>query len=736
MSMKIQANVAHYLNGRTRGPGLEAVEGLGLRPALMAHYRDLSELRYDYPLLLVDSTDRDPWAISLSALFDSLTAPEDGGEVGSRRHTALRLEREIRRAALADGGGRLATLLAEAVARLSDGADETVRGDLEALQSAVQLDGPLVDCDGDLPGRLVRQSWQRVEARKAHLTWRAIERLTQKLSDILRADEANSAAGQEEDRLESSFGDSFTSDFDFGAMSKLLTTARPASTLPDARRERIRRLLHVLQAQRFFATPEAHDGTGGQDMEPYSFVFTSSDEAVQAYRARLPELSELAKAMMMADLEVDGAYRAEVHDRLFEQGIDDPATDASGLTRFPSYLVVLPAGRLPASESGPLLQALAAGLPIKVLLQTDDISGPPQWGNGDEPDGPDGLDVRHVTGAAMSLSSVYVLQTTSSHMYRARDQVRRAMGFSGPALLGVFSGAGGVMGDLPPYLVAAAAMESRVFPTFVYDPTAGPDWASRCDVGGNPQAELDWPVHEIAYEDDSLQRHAQPVAFTAADFLACDTRNADYLARVPADKWNGGLAPVADVVAEEAHGMPEQVPYLLMVDPSGGVHRVLAGRHLAESARECRARWHVVRELGGVRNSFAERQVAEARAQWEAERALEVEALPPQTVTPTVVAEEAADGEAAEAVAAPSPDEPRIDTTRCSSCNECILINDRMFQYDGNKQAFIADLSAGTYAEMVLAAERCQVAVIHPGKPINPDEPGLEDLLKRAEQFL
>jgi hypothetical protein len=37
---------------------------------------------------------------------------------------------------------------------------------------------------------------------------------------------------------------------------------------------------------------------------------------------------------------------------------------------------------------------------------------------------------------------------------------------------------------------------------------------------------------------------------------------------------------------------------------------------------------------------------------------------------------------------------------------------------------------------MVLAAERCQVAVIHPGKPINPDEPGLEDLLKRAEQFL
>ncbi len=36
---------------------------------------------------------------------------------------------------------------------------------------------------------------------------------------------------------------------------------------------------------------------------------------------------------------------------------------------------------------------------------------------------------------------------------------------------------------------------------------------------------------------------------------------------------------------------------------------------------------------------------------------------------------------------------------------------------------------------MVLAAERCQVAVIHPGKPRNPDEPDLEALVARAAQF-
>ena len=36
---------------------------------------------------------------------------------------------------------------------------------------------------------------------------------------------------------------------------------------------------------------------------------------------------------------------------------------------------------------------------------------------------------------------------------------------------------------------------------------------------------------------------------------------------------------------------------------------------------------------------------------------------------------------------------------------------------------------------MVEAAEACQVSIIHPGKPWNPNEPGLEELLQRAEAF-
>ena len=58
-----------------------------------------------------------------------------------------------------------------------------------------------------------------------------------------------------------------------------------------------------------------------------------------------------------------------------------------------------------------------------------------------------------------------------------------------------------------------------------------------------------------------------------------------------------------------------------------------------------------------------------------------------------------------------------------------------MFAYDENKQAYIGDLKAGTYRQMVEAAESCQVSIIHPGAPWNPAEPGLEELVARAQTF-
>ena len=79
--------------------------------------------------------------------------------------------------------------------------------------------------------------------------------------------------------------------------------------------------------------------------------------------------------------------------------------------------------------------------------------------------------------------------------------------------------------------------------------------------------------------------------------------------------------------------------------------------------------------------------------------------------------------------------DPYIETARCTSCNECTNLNSRMFAYNASKQAYIKDARAGTFAELVTAAERCPAGLIHPGTPLNPNEKNLDKWIKRAEPF-
>jgi pyruvate-ferredoxin/flavodoxin oxidoreductase len=58
-----------------------------------------------------------------------------------------------------------------------------------------------------------------------------------------------------------------------------------------------------------------------------------------------------------------------------------------------------------------------------------------------------------------------------------------------------------------------------------------------------------------------------------------------------------------------------------------------------------------------------------------------------------------------------------------------------MFAYNDKKQAYIKDAKAGSFRELVMAAEKCPVAIIHPGTPLNPKEKDLAKWVKRAARF-
>jgi pyruvate-ferredoxin/flavodoxin oxidoreductase len=79
--------------------------------------------------------------------------------------------------------------------------------------------------------------------------------------------------------------------------------------------------------------------------------------------------------------------------------------------------------------------------------------------------------------------------------------------------------------------------------------------------------------------------------------------------------------------------------------------------------------------------------------------------------------------------------EPYIDSARCTTCEECIKVNKKMFAYNDKKQAYIKDPKAGPYKDLVVSAERCPVRIIHPGTPLNLKEKDIEKWMKRAEPF-
>ena len=55
--------------------------------------------------------------------------------------------------------------------------------------------------------------------------------------------------------------------------------------------------------------------------------------------------------------------------------------------------------------------------------------------------------------------------------------------------------------------------------------------------------------------------------------------------------------------------------------------------------------------------------------------------------------------------------------------------------HNENKQAEIADPAAGTFEQLVKAAEKCPARCIHPGVPRSGDETVTDDLVARAARF-
>jgi hypothetical protein len=229
-------------------------------------------------------------------------------------------------------------------------------------------------------------------------------------------------------------------------------------------------------------------------------------------------MAELVKAMTIADLEVQGRYAEAKHDALFD-GWGPDSLGPQDLARFPDYLVCRTAERARkggAAARALLLKVLSGGAPIRIVVESGTLLEDSLAGEGGFSLG------AQLATTAMGLNDVYVLQSAASNLYRARRQLLGAMQYAGAALINVYSGASAqapAAGDPPPYLLAAAAQESRVFPAFCYDPGAGADWAARFSLEHNRSRRGLAAARWLGGRQAAAQRRS---CSSPADFAACD----------------------------------------------------------------------------------------------------------------------------------------------------------------------------------------------------------------------
>jgi hypothetical protein len=678
------------------------------------------------------------------------------------------------KALLAGLGIELAQRLA-----ISDDAARGLQSDVDALRAALPDGARAFDLRPDTPLRLYLTVLQAARAPLERSFAAQLEKLRDGLRDRLQLDRMGSAEGQTPEALASEIGETATRLLDPDALARALPKSPGWAQLGERRRRRIEAALatlerHLERDQPF--PPAIFLRPPGVDLPLPDLIQSEHPDplaaAVGYFDGTARGMAELFAAARLARLLLAGTYRPEIHDAMLAQ-LDWEAFSAEELALLPAVTVVTTGRRLRQRGQGSLSELLRSSRPVRVLVQ-DDLTAA---------DEAEDLSRFHIDlgQLVMAHRETFALSTTLARPGQLVERLARVLAQPRPGVLLVQVAAGAPATWRP--LLAEAALRGRACPDFLYDPEAGPSWADRFDVDGNPDPELAWPIQRVPYLAGESER-ALEAEFTFADAVALEPAYLRHLRVIPPIAWQDEVQiPLASYVARFEPGKAaREIPFLWVVDASGTLQRAVVTQELAMACRDRLRAWRVLQEFGGFENAYAERAAAAAREAAEAaaerERAELLEAhsealanaqrdgaresmqrlaaallnrnplaalVPAQSgaAAPTVAAPAKASARSAEpepaaaeeAEPALSFDEPYIEMVLCTSCNDCTNINSRMFQYNADKQAFIADATAGTFAELVKAAVKCPAKCIHPGKPRPDDATATPELVARAAEI-
>ena len=770
-------------------------------PALLDSFRDTSRLRYDYPLFLFppDSGTEAPDVESLEVpiakwLRESIqsTAPDKGHARILRDHLPW-IEHHVRQM-LRDREGPVdaSTTLMEANHELQKhlGLKEADRDQLQrdftdllqAIPEGAQLLGY-----GRYPALhlLIHAIRGQLVPKRAKFRKRIAE-CVRGLKGLLDIEWSKSDESIEPRMVRDSVGPGGDR-FDPAALSAVIDHSRGTRIMSEERRGRIEQAIEILEAWepdpvlvRF-----VHAGTLTDPwLRDADFCREVTDvdpcaSATDLFDREAEKLTQIFGAVRIASLEMEHRYDPTVHNPWFSS-FGWEAFSQDELRLVPAIIALGSADQVASDGLRSFSRLLGSGRPIQILIRVQAHNNP-----GTAIDQNPFQSFRTELGyLGISHRQAMVDQSSAARHHHMLGCFLAALEATRTSLHVINTGQRepGKLLPLNAWLVAGAAIESRAHPFFRINPEAGDSSATRMDFSGNPQWDLDWPLHPFRYKDENGSDTNIQLAFTFADYCLLIERLRDHFRLIPAGCDSVALVPIQEYLAMDREQAYQHVPFLLAVDGNAILHRVVISRELALASLDRLNFWRTLQEMAGVRNHYVDMAVERTREEEQAKAASDLDALRNAHAIELEQVREDAAGEAmqrltdvllgmdtasttpgvirkptpacgSEAAEEPSPvqqtdtdqsreeeetlsfDEPWIDTPLCTSCNDCLKVNTLVFLYNEEKQAYLGDLDKVSYAELVAAAELCPAKCIHPGLPQNPNEPDLDALIERAAPF-
>ena len=664
---------------------------------------------------------------------------------------------------------------------------ERYMADLEKLRTALPTSGHALKFHHEVPLHFVRQNLARIEKKRKAYKQKIKNRL-EDLEELLNLDSEKKATKEAPQK-----GFEFADDLIELDKIQKMSPKSGSSKLTEERLNRILEIRDLLKntiegsenRAHLIVTNELKDGFRWAEIFPNSKISFEDmkpafEKAEQIFDTNISSFTKVLVAMRKAELELAGKYENDVHDDYFDH-FKWFKLSGEELELFPPVIMVTGAAYLLRDAMTSFSSYMVSNKPVKLLALTNrtthEVNPNVDWED-------DSHSFRQELAAiAMSHRGAHTLQCASDHARSLLSGISASFDSITPSVMHVLIPKSSEDREIS-FLKINAAAAGRYFPYLEYDIRKGEQWGSRFDISDNSQEHINWPEYSLSYVDVSGHEVKEKFHFTYADYKAMTAEKVEELFLVPDNMVTDYLIPIHEYLQMNQEEVTGKVPFIWLIDEDNRMVRAALPYMWVVSCQERLDFWNFLQEVGGVNSYHVKAALETARLAWEGEKMAEIEAIKaahelemqelrrsaasdsmeklvnvllnldevevkasPKKEVPAKKAVPKAEKPAAEK---PAPVEKAVkeekkedggateawlETFKCTSCNDCTEKFPSIFAYNEDKQAYIKDPKGGSFEQLVIAAEGCPAACIHPGDPVNPKEPNLDELKARAAKF-